>query len=340
MNRIKKLTKTQALHAGGYYITGGMLLLLEHIDELFVKEKRKKKDARTRCIFENGTESDIFLDTLRRSITSDGYIVTELQEADSGDLFSEQTIDPKDIHDGWIYVLKSLSEEPDIKNQDHLYKIGFTTTPIEQRIANAKNEPTYLMENVECIASWKTFNMHTQTFENLIHQVFSAVKFHTTVNDNEGKKHHPREWYVVPLGIIETVVNRIIDRSILNYRYNHELQSLELIEGKSDDAAPKSKYDTKGMKVLTLIIKKVFFDLIMEGEKTIEYRELRPSTLNRYTWQSNEDGKRYLKEFDAIRFYVGYNKNRKSALVELVKTTYNVEEHEVEYHLGKILEQG
>jgi len=333
---VKQLKKTQSLQAGSYYIVGGVMLYLEHIDELFEKEKRKKKDARTRCIYENGTESDVYLDTLRRSITSDGYMITE--NADESDDFLQRNmgINPDDVQDGWIYVLSSLSEHPEIKNQPNLYKIGFSTIPVEQRIANAKNEPTYLMDKVKLISSWKTYNMNTHKFEKLIHQFFSAVQFRFEVKDEKGNKYRANEWYLVPLGIIETVISRIVDKSIVDYRYNPSLQSLEKIEKKE---IVEKKYDTSGMKVLTLNIKQVFFDAIMAGDKDIEARDLKSTTINRYTWLNKEDGKRYLKVYDAIRFYVGYNKDRESALVEVVDTTFDPHDQAVLYFLGKILEK-
>lgn len=335
---VKQLKKTQSLQAGSYYIVGGVMLYLEHIDELFEKEKRKKKDARTRCIYENGTESDIYLDTLRRSITSDGYLITE--NTDDSDDFLQRNlgINPDDVQDGWIYVLSSLSEHPEIKNQPNLYKIGFSTIPVEQRIANAKNEPTYLMDKVKLISSWKTYNMNTHKFEKLIHQFFSAVQFRFEVKDEKGNKFRSNEWYLVPLGIIETVISRIVDKSIVDYRYNPSLQSLEKIERK-ETKADKRKYDTSGLKILTLIIKKKWFDEILVGRKNTEYRELKQSTLGKYTWVSNEDGKRYLKKYDAIRFYVGYNKDRTSALIEVIDTTFDSDGQIVEYHLGRILEK-
>lgn len=334
---IKQLTTAQSLKADSYYITSGVMLYLEHIDELVEKKKSKKRDARTRCIFENGTESDIYLDTLRKSITTDGYIITESIDTTVSFLESKYNVTSDDVQDGWIYVLSSLSENPEIKNTKNLFKIGFSVNPVEKRIANAQNDPTYLMDKVKIEASWKTFNMNTQRFEDLIHQFFSAVQFNFIVKDKAGNKFKTLEWYVVPLSIIETVVNRFIDKSIVNYRYNPSLESLEFIDKKEED---KSKFDTSGMKILSLIIKKVWFDEIMSGRKKIEYRELKQTTLNKYTWVSNEDGKRYLKKYDAIRLYVGYNKNRESALVEIVDTTYDADGQTVEYHLGEVLEKG
>ena len=337
---IQQLTSSQSLQSGSYYITSGVMLYLEHIDELVEKKKRKKKDARTRCIFENGTESDMYLDTLRKSITTDGYVITESSDTNATFLESKYNVTSDDVEDGWIYVLSSLSENPEIKDQKNLFKIGFSINPVEKRIANAQSDPTYLMDKVKIEASWKTYNMNTQKFENLIHQFFSAVQFNFIVKDKEGKKFKTLEWYIVPISIIETVINRFIDKSIVNYRYNPSLESLELIDHKKEEEEVKKKFDTSGMKILSLIIKKVWFDEIIAGRKKIEYRELKQTTLSRYTWVSNEDGKRYLKKFDAIRLNVGYNKNRESALVEVADTTFDADGQIVEYHLGEVLEKG
>lgn len=87
---------------------------------------------------------------------------------------------------------------------------------------------------------------------------------------------------------------------------------------------------------MTLIIKDVYFQEIMSGEKTVEYRELKQTTINKYTYIDEADGKRYLRRYDVIRFYVGYHEDRDSALVEVTNITYN--DGIVEYHLGRILE--
>lgn len=77
------------------------------------------------------------------------------------------------------------------------------------------------------------------------------------------------------------------------------------------------------MEILTLIIRKEHFDKIIKGKKTQEFREIRPKTQSKYC-QVDKDGYAIEKEgilqprkYDAIRFFVGYNKNRESALVEV-----------------------
>jgi hypothetical protein len=228
-------------------------------------------------------------------------------------------------------VLRSLSRNPAISGQENLYKIGFSTNTVEERIANAEHEPTYLMAPVEIVATYKVVNLHSQKFEDLVHQVLQAVQFHVTVIDDEGRSHEPKEWFVVPLNVVNVIIEKIMDGSIAGYTYNQEMQCLEQRMVKQ-----QSTFDTKDLKVLTLNIKKEYFDEIIAGNKRIEYRELKQSTLNKYTYIDESDGRRYLRRYDALRLYVGYHKDRESALVQVVDTRYC--NGIVEYHLGAVLE--
>ena len=87
---------------------------------------------------------------------------------------------------------------------------------------------------------------------------------------------------------------------------------------------------------MTLVIEKAFFEEIVSSVKTEEYRSLKQNTLNKYTYVDEADGKRYLRRFDVIRFYVGYHSDRDNAVVQVLDTTY--ENGLVTYHLGKVLE--
>ena len=326
-----KINKTATLTAGRYYFVSGQMLLLEQIGEL-KKSSNSLPDARTRCIYENGTESDILLQTLRKNVVGDGYAISELQEEVDAQFFNNSDITTEDKVTGYIYVLSSLSDNPVIKQEKNLYKIGFTTNSVEQRIANAENDPTYLMAPVKIVATYKVVNMNSQMFEDLVHQLLMPVQFQVTVFDEQGKEHQPQEWFVVPLPVVDVIIKKIMDGTIVGFTYNPQLECLEKRVVKN-----KSTFDTTGMKVLTLNIKKVYFDEIMNGEKKIEYRELKQTTLNKYTYLDESDGKRYLRRYDALRLFVGYHKDRESALVQVTDTTYN--DGIVEYHLGLILER-
>ena len=70
--------------------------------------------------------------------------------------------------------------------------------------------------------------------------------------------------------------------------------------------------------------------------KTEEYRELKQSTLNKYTYIDEADGKRYLKRFDVLCFYVGYHSERDCAIVQVADAKYA--NGMVVFRLGKVLE--
>ena len=188
------------------------------------------------------------------------------------------------------------------------------------------------MAPVKIVATYKVVNMNSQMLEDLIHQLLMSVQFQVYVYDEHGIEHQPQEWFVVPLPVVDVMVKKIMDGSIVGYTYNPQLECLEKRIVKA-----KSTFDTTGMKVLALNIKKIYFDEIMSGAKKIEYRDLKQTTLNKYTYLDETDGKRYLRRYDALRLFVGYNKDRESALVQVTDTTYN--EGIVEYHLGLILEK-
>lgn len=221
-----RITKTATLAAGRYYIIGGQMLLLEHVGEL-KRSSNFLPDARTRCIYENGTESDILLQTLRKNVVGDGYAVSELQEETEAKFFNNKDIVSDDKVTGYVYVLSSLSDNPDIKGEKNLYKIGFTTDSVEQRIAGAENEPTYLMAPVKVVATYKVVNMNSQKFEDLIHQLLKPVQFQVTVYDINGIEHQPREWFVVPLPVVDAIIRKIMDGTIVGYTYNPQMECLE-----------------------------------------------------------------------------------------------------------------
>lgn len=187
------------------------------------------------------------------------------------------------------------------------------------------------MAPVEIVSTYKIVNMHSQKFEDLVHQVLQEVNFRFKVVDDKGELHEATEWYVVPLGIVDSIIEKIMTGTIIYFSYNKEQQCLEQHLEKK-----QAQLNLSGLKVLTLIIEKKYFEQIVKGEKTEEYRELKQSTLNKYTYIDEADGKRYLRRYDVLRLYVGYHSDRDSAIVQILNTTYS--NGIVTFHLGKVLE--
>ena len=328
--QLMKISKTTNLQEGRFYLVDGQMVYLAS-----VLEKRKSsnglQDGRTRCIYENGTEADILLQTLRKNVVGNGYAITETQEEEDDKYFKNSDIEKTDKVTGYIYVLRSKSENPAVKNIKNLYKIGFSTNSVEERIANAEHEPTYLMAPVEVVSTYKIVNMHSQKFEDLVHQVLQEVNFRFKVADGKGELHEATEWYVVPLEIVDSIIQKIMNGTIVYFSYNKEQECLEQHVEKRP-----GQLSLSGLKVLTLSIEKQRFEEIVNGEKTEEYRELKQSTLNKYTYMDEADGKRYLRRYDVLRLNAGHHANRDSAVVQVLDTTYS--SGIVTFHIGKVLE--
>jgi hypothetical protein len=131
-------------------------------------------------------------------------------------------INTEDKEAGYIYVLRSKSDDPRITGIKNLFKIGYSRTEVAERIKNAEKQPTYLMAPVKYIAGWKCYNMNTQKFEQLIHNFFGNSCLELDVFDEKGKRHTPREWFIAPLPVIEQAIELIITGEIVNYKYDKE----------------------------------------------------------------------------------------------------------------------
>ncbi len=143
------------------------------------------------------------------------------------DLFDiAEQVTAEDKATGTIYILRSLSEDPKIKEIENLYKIGFSSQAVEQRIQNAEKEATYLMAKVKLVSEFETFNINPQKLELLLHTFFAECCLNLDVFDNAGKRHTPREWFIVSLHNIETAIQLLINGEIVNFRYDGKRQEI------------------------------------------------------------------------------------------------------------------
>ena len=161
------------IEAGQFFILSGVLLYVDKIGVLKL-DKNGDLNGRTRCIFENGMESDMRLRSLSSGLYKDGRRVTGLDER-MLDGMKDITSDDKET--GYIYVLKSKSSDARIQAIADLYKIGYCTEPVEERIANAEQEPTYLMAPVEIVDTFRCFNLNPEKLESLLHNFFGKSCF-------------------------------------------------------------------------------------------------------------------------------------------------------------------
>ena len=210
--------KEVSVEIGNFFILNGQLVFVAEVGEE-IKAPNGASDARLRVIFDNGTESNLLRRSLQRALYKDdaGRRVTD---PDAGPLFSD-TSQEDDIESGTIYVLRSLSEHPYIAEHRLLmHKIGVTGGKIETRINNAKNEATYLLAAVEVVASYKLFGINRTKLENLFHRLFAPAQLDLIIHDRFGQPVKPKEWFLVPLQVIDEAVKRIRDGSITDVVYD------------------------------------------------------------------------------------------------------------------------
>lgn len=213
------------IQKGQWFIVGGQIAYVAEVGDEFVTEY-DRRDSRLRVIYDNGTESDVLLRSLQRALHRDnsGRRITDV---DQGPLFSGE-IEEGDEASGTIYVLRSKTDHPVVAaNREILHKIGVTGGSVERRIGNAKLDPTFLMADVEVIATYKLSNINRTKIENLIHRIFDPVRLDIEIKDRFGNPVVPREWYLVPLFVIDEAVSRIKDGTITDYQYDPGTASLK-----------------------------------------------------------------------------------------------------------------
>ena len=209
---------------GRFFVLNGQKVYVAEMGETF-RQDYGDTDARLRLVYDNGTQSDLLMRSLQRALTKDdaGRRITE---PNAGPLFTADA-EEGDTQTGTIYVLRSLSDDSRIKERrDLLHKIGVTGGSVERRIANAKLEPTYLMADVEIASTYKLIDINRGRLETLLHRVFDAARMDIEIMDRFGRPIAPREWFLVPLFVIDEAVERIRDRTIAQLRYDPEKAAL------------------------------------------------------------------------------------------------------------------
>lgn len=227
VRKIRPFAKEASVEKGNFFILGGQTVYVAEVGETFLAPNGAS-DSRLRVIYSNGTESNLLRRSLQRALYKDkqGKPGSRITDPDLGPLFTDER-DEGDVTSGTIYVLRSNSTEPFVKeHREILHKIGVTGGKVETRISNAENDPTYLLAGVEVVATFELIDINRTKLENLFHKIFDGARLDLTIRDRFGKPVSPREWYLVPLPVINEVVAKIIDGSITKYLYDPKSASL------------------------------------------------------------------------------------------------------------------
>lgn len=212
------------VNQGDLFILDGQKVIVVEMDDLFTGE-HGRPDRRLRVVYDNATESDLLLRSLQRALNKD-KASRRITSPDFGPLFSEFEA-AGDLPTGYIYVLRSQSEDPFIaENRSVIHKIGVTGKDVKKRVANAKKDATYLLADVEIVATFKLANINRKGLETLLHNFFNSARLDVELQDRFGTPVKPREWFLVPLEVIEAAIEKIKAGTIHQFRYDPKTASL------------------------------------------------------------------------------------------------------------------
>lgn len=213
-----------SIERDNYFIVGGQIAYVAEVGEIS-HDAYGKADARLRVIFDNGTESNLLLRSLQKALYKDES-GRRLTDPDMGPLFGDMA-EADDIESGTIYVLRSLSNHPFVaEHRELIHKIGVTGGKVETRIANADKDATYLLADVDVVATYKLHNLNRTRLENIFHRLFGAAQLDLTIEDRFGNPIKPREWFLVPLHVIDEAVERIRNGTITDVVYDPKVARL------------------------------------------------------------------------------------------------------------------
>jgi hypothetical protein len=218
LRQTKRFERKSEIGVGRFYILGGQKAYVAAMEEPLANE-HGNIDARLRVIFDNGTESNLLMRSLQKALQQDPT-GRRIVEPSAGPLFTDQN-EEGDEASGTVYVLRSKSDHPIVAaHRGVLHKIGVTGGNVVRRIANARLDPTFLMAEVEVIATYELFNINRTRLENLIHRIFDPARLDIEIKDRFGNPVVPREWFLVPLFAVDEAVEKIKDGTITNYVYD------------------------------------------------------------------------------------------------------------------------
>ncbi|MBU3034994.1 GIY-YIG nuclease family protein [Tritonibacter mobilis] len=226
LRETRKFEIKAEIEPGRFFIVGGQKAYVAEMGEIEITD-HGRTDARLRVIFDNGTQSKMLMRSLQRALNADGEAGRRITEPSAGPLFSNEAVDG-DEASGTIYVLRSQSNHPLVAdNRELIHKIGVTGNDVQKRIAGAQLQTTFLMAKVDVVATYKLYNINRGKLEALLHRIFAPAQVDIEINDRFGRPIKPREWFMVPLFVIEEAIQKIKDGTISGYVYNPQKASLE-----------------------------------------------------------------------------------------------------------------
>lgn len=210
--------------AGDFFVQKGLYAYVAEKAEQTVKGGRR--DHRLRVIFSNATESDVLMRSFEKALYDDPT-ARRVTRLGFGPLHPDWDGDAAHVT-GHVYVARSNSTQPDIaRDRLILHKIGVTSGSVQRRVADAKNDPTFLFAPVEIVAVFELHGVRRERVEHILHTFFGSARADIEVPDRFGKRVRPREWFYVRPELVAQAVEAIKKGTITDLRYDVRQQVID-----------------------------------------------------------------------------------------------------------------
>lgn len=239
LRRTIKYKDAAEYQVGDLFIVGGQKVLVAAMSDEFVTEY-DRTDRKLQAVYDNGTESNFLFRSLQRALNRDSASRRILPpDSEAFPLFSSVSQEG-DVETGHIYVVRSLSEDSFIsENRELIHKIGMTTGDVGQRLSAARKDPTYLLADVELVADYSLSNLDPRTLERLLHAFFSDAKLDVKLRDRFGEKVEPREWFLLPLGVIQNTIELLLEGRLEGCQY--DVESCQIVDSETGKPVKSEK---------------------------------------------------------------------------------------------------
>lgn len=210
---IKRFSNVQQIKKGDIFISGGLYCFVAEVGE-YRENNDGRYDPRLRVIYSNGTESNLLLWSLGKSLYEDPNGKQIIRGVESiYEQFNVENAPDGATKTGEIYFLKSLSDRPEIKAIPNLMKIGVTAGSTYKRIENADTEKTYLEAPVEVLKILPCYNLNAPNLEKIIQNKLHTKRKHIRITSPDGGVYTATEWFDVTLDEAIQAVKEIMSSS-------------------------------------------------------------------------------------------------------------------------------
>lgn len=185
--------RQERVDLGEFFTLKGQLVYVADVrDE---HRRNGKPDARLRVIFDNEMESNLLMSSLVRRLYEDKD-ARRIGTTSIGPLF-------EGARTGIVYVLRSLSDKPEATG---LLKVGTTAGTVEDRIARAETQSTFLFSPVEVVETYELIGHSAKEAENLIHRALRSYHVALRVTGPDGRSFSATEWFKVSPELVEAAI--------------------------------------------------------------------------------------------------------------------------------------